>query len=154
MKPRRTDELALWIHSLRPWADFGTFTFAGRPVGQHAAATHFDHFMRQHDSGCEYFVAFEPNPGRPGWHAHALLHGLLQKRRDLWESWFRQHGRNRLEPIASKGDVISYCAKYVTKQRETWWDLKLVRSICNQPGMKARQDEILRPVHASMFRGV
>jgi hypothetical protein len=125
MNEVRSDEIALWIHSLRPWADFATLTFAGHPVGQHAAAMHFKYFMQDHARGCSYFVAFEPNPGRAGYHAHALLHALEQQRKALWQDWFQQHGRNRIEPIESKGDVVSYCAKYVTKNKDAWWDLKL-----------------------------
>ncbi len=133
MNEVRSDELAQWLHELRPWQDFGTFTFAGRPVGQHAASLHFKHFMRLHAARCEYFVAFEPNPGRPGWHAHAVLHGLETQRRELWQKWFSEHGRNRLEPITSKGDVVSYCAKYVTKQRDVWWDLFLRKDATIMP---------------------
>jgi hypothetical protein len=81
--------------------------------------------MSEHARECEYFVAFEPNPGRPGWHAHALLYGLVRLRSELWQRWFSEFGRNRIEPIASKGDVVTYCAKYVTKLPNTWWDLRL-----------------------------
>jgi len=117
------EELVEWLHSLAPWDTFATMTFAER-VNLHAARLHWKHFMSDaRFDGTSYFAAFEPNPGRPGWHIHALLCHLRVKRREMWQQWFSAFGRNRIEPVNCKLDVLSYCAKYVTKCPDGWWDL-------------------------------
>lgn len=72
-----------------------------------------------------YFYALEPNPGRDGYHVHALWCDCENKsRRVIWQTWFGRYGRVRIEPIRSRDDVSDYCAKYVTKVA-TWWDVHL-----------------------------
>jgi hypothetical protein len=83
-------------------------------------------FMKREMWGVSHFYALEENPGRDGYHVHALWCDCLNKsRRDLWQKWFAQYGRNRIEPVKSRDDVSDYAAKYVTKDG-AWWGVKLV----------------------------
>ena len=82
--------------------------------------------MKREMWGVSHFYALEQNPGRDGFHVHALWCDCLNKsRRDLWQKWFERYGRNRIEPVNSRDDVSDYCAKYVTKEG-AWWGVKLV----------------------------
>ena len=82
--------------------------------------------MKREMRGVSYFYALEENPGRDGYHVHALWCDCKNKsRRDIWRKWFDRYGRNRIEPVNSRDDVADYCAKYVTKEG-AWWNVKLI----------------------------
>jgi hypothetical protein len=69
------------------------------------------------DVGVSYFYALEQNPGRDGFHVHALWCDCKSKsRRAIWQTWFNRYGRARIEPVNNRDDVADYCAKYVTKE--------------------------------------
>lgn len=119
----RQDALAMWIHSLRPWEDFFTITFR-RPVGLYAVSVRVKEGLLEYARGASFFFAVERNPGRPGYHSHGVLHGLRVERRELWKALFKACGRTEITPCRSKGDVLSYCAKYLTKE-SGWWDYHL-----------------------------
>jgi hypothetical protein len=54
------------------------------------------------------------NPGRDGYHAHALWCDCQsESRQHTWRIWFERYGRNRIEPVNRRDDVADYCAKYV-----------------------------------------
>ncbi len=124
----RENEVAVWLHELKPWEDFVTITFRGRPARLERARRLIDRTLAPHRcAGLSYFMAYESNPsGDGGYHAHGVLHGLKVERRQLWRELFTNTGRTQITPIRSKGDVVSYCAKYCTK-RIAWWDLRLYR---------------------------
>ena len=124
----RVGELERWLHAQAHWRDFATVTFR-QPTGLHAARCHWHHLNRTKGARVSYFAAFERNPGRPGYHIHALLAGLTCRRSELWEVFFRHCGRTRIEPIASAGFVLKYCTKYLCKNgEETWFDIKILGS--------------------------
>ena len=82
--------------------------------------------LRSELRGVSHFYALEQNPGRDGYHVHALWVDCKNLRRsDIWREWFARYGRNRIEPVRSPGDVADYCAKYVTKEG-AWWNVKLL----------------------------
>jgi hypothetical protein len=60
--------------------------------------------------GVSNFYALEENPGRDGFHVHALWCDCFNKsRRDLWQKWFDRYGRNRIEPVNNRDDVSDWC---------------------------------------------
>jgi len=114
-----------WVHSLAPWQVIVHLTFAWEASVWSAERCYLK-FMKREMWGVSNFYALEENPGRDGFHFHALWCDCLNKsRRDLWQKWFDRYGRNRIEPVNSRDDVSDYCAKYVTKEG-AWWGVKLV----------------------------
>jgi hypothetical protein len=90
--------------------------------------------MKREMWGVSFFYALEQNPGRDGFHVHALWCDCLNKSRlDIWQKWFNRYGRARIAPVNSRDDVADYCAKYVTKQN-SWWNVKLLGQ--RDPGFK------------------
>jgi hypothetical protein len=76
--------------------------------------------------GVSYFYALEQNPGRDGYHAHALWCDCKHMRRtEIWDKWFHRYGRARIEPVNKRDDVSDYCAKYVCKEG-AWWNVNLL----------------------------
>jgi len=85
----------------------------------------YEKFMRTHLPRVSYFYALEHNPGRDGFHVHALWADCQNVyRKEVWATWFQRYGRARIEPVRNFGDVADYCSKYVTKEG-AWWDVKL-----------------------------
>jgi hypothetical protein len=118
-----------WVSSLRPWQVVGHFTFPWQ-ASVWSARRCFERVCRQSLSEAEYIYFPEPNPGRPGYHVHALLFSLKEiSRKGFWSDWFTRYGRALVEPVRSVDDVSAYCSKlaYVCKggQRESWWNLKV-----------------------------
>jgi hypothetical protein len=117
-------EVGDWVASLAPWQAIAHMTFSWEASvwsGQRV----YENFMRSRMRGVSYFYALEQNPGRDGFHVHALWCDC--RHRDLsgvWREWFSRYGRNRLEFIRNASDVADYCAKYVCKEG-AWWDVKL-----------------------------
>jgi hypothetical protein len=82
--------------------------------------------MRNEMRGVSYFYTLEQNPGRDGFHVHALWCDCKNRsRQHTWRIWFERYGRNRIEPVNSPDDVADYCAKYVCKEG-AWWNVKLL----------------------------
>jgi hypothetical protein len=118
-------EMGDWVHSLAPWQVISHLTFRWE-ASIWSASRCYEKFMRTEVRGVSYFYALEPNPGRDGYHAHALWVDCKNLRRsDIWRTWFKRYGRNRIEPVNSRDDVSDYCAKYVTKEG-SWWNVKLL----------------------------
>jgi hypothetical protein len=118
-------EMGDWVHSLAPWQVISHLTFRWE-ASIWSASRCYEKFMRTELRGVSYFYALEPNPGRDGYHAHALWVDCKNLRRsDIWRTWFKRYGRNRIEPVNSRDDVSDYCAKYVTKEG-SWWNVKLL----------------------------
>ena len=100
-------------------------TFAW-PASVWSAQRCYEKFMKREMWGVSYFYALEQNPGRDGFHVHALWCDCKNKsHRDLWQKWFARYGRNRIEPVNCAMDVSDYCAKYVTKEG-AWRAVNLV----------------------------
>lgn len=74
--------------------------------------------------GISYFYALEENPNRHGFHIHALWDSSRAPRKATHRRWLDLYGRNRIEPVRNFSDVVSYCSKYVTKER-SWWNFHL-----------------------------
>src|ERR1039458_1588029 len=126
------DKLAMvsWVDRLAPWQVISHLTFPWE-ASLDGARRGYERFMVKTLPHLSYFFAEEQNPGRPGYHVHALWADCKTLyRREAWAAWrerFRmgqQGARARIEPVRDRGDVASYCAKYVTKQR-AWWNVKL-----------------------------
>lgn len=118
-------EMGDWVHGLAPWQVISHLTFAWE-ASVWSAQRCYEKFMRTELRGVSYFYALEQNPGRDGFHVHALWVDCQNRcRRDIWREWFHRYGRNRIEPVNSRDDVADYCAKYVTKEG-AWWDVKLL----------------------------
>jgi len=121
----RADAMTDYVYKLAPWEVIAHHTFvweASLPSAQKC----FEAFMRKTLSSVSYFYALEQNPGRPGYHVHALWADCKAVRRTLvWERWYQSYGRNRIEPVRGKVCVARYCAKYVCKEG-AWWNVKLV----------------------------
>jgi len=82
--------------------------------------------MKQALPNVSYFAVVETNPSRDGNHIHALWYSEEAPRKASHRAWLERYGRNGIEPGRGLGDVESYCAKYVTKLPDTWWNLHLV----------------------------
>ncbi len=124
MKEQNT-EIAEWVHSLAPWSVIAHQTFSWE-ASLTSAQRCFEKFMKRDLPEVSYFYAIEQNPSRDGHHVHALWSDCEAVQRTLvWERWKARYGRNRIEPVNSRGDVTSYCSKYVTKHG-AWWNVKLV----------------------------
>jgi hypothetical protein len=118
-------ETANWVDSLAPWSVIAHQTFIWE-ASLTSAQRCFERFMNRDLPEVSYFYAIEQNPSRDGHHVHALWADCEAVQRTLvWERWKARYGRNRIEPVKSKEDVVSYCAKYVTKEG-AWWNVKLV----------------------------
>jgi hypothetical protein len=118
-------EMGDWVYSLAPWQVIAHLTFAWEASVWSAERCYLK-FMKREMWGVSHFYGLEENPGRDGFHVHALWCDCKNKsRRLLWEKWFDRYGRNRIEPVNSRDDVSDYCAKYVTKEG-AWWGIKLV----------------------------
>jgi hypothetical protein len=126
-------EMARFVDGLAPWQAFVTATYAWVSSLDSTRRT-FERFMMKEYHECEYFYAIECNPSRDGHHVHALVHrpGLDLYRKEFWAKWFAKYGRVRVEPIRGMANVTDYCAKYVVKQADTWWNLKVWRK--DHPG--------------------
>lgn len=78
------------------------------------------------DVGRFLLLRAETNPGRDGFHVHALWCGCKSKsRRDLWQKWCARYVCNRMEPVNCAMDISDYCAKCATKEG-AWFGLKLL----------------------------
>jgi len=115
-----------WVRGLAFWDVIAHLTFrweASIPSTQRC----FEKFMRLKLPGVSYFYAIEQNPNRLGNHVHCLMANTAgMSRQKAWDAWFKKYGRNRIEPVKNSDDVASYCSKYVTKELDTWWNVKLV----------------------------
>lgn len=118
-------EMGDWVHSLATWQVISHMTFAWE-ASVWSAQRCYEKFMRTEMRGVSYFYALEQNPGRDGYHVHALWCDCKGKsRQHTWRSWFERYGRNRIEPVNNRDDVADYCAKYVCKEG-AWWNVKLL----------------------------
>lgn len=154
-------EMAGWVDGLVPWQVFGTLTFKPRAAFQSgkkfyservqqpalrvgtsyvAGAEIFERMMSRSHPDTDYFYATETNPGLVvGSHIHTLLRrpmGIYRK--EFWKQWDEKHGFAEFQPIRSRDDVVSYCAKYVTKER-TWWNVKIV----HPPGIAGKDFKLI-----------
>jgi len=118
-------EMGDWVNVLAPWQVISHMTFSWE-ASIASAQRCYEKFMRSEMRGVSYFYALEQNPGRDGFHVHALWCDCLNMSRCLiWREWFDRYGRARIEPVNSRDDVSDYCAKYVTKEG-SWWDLRIL----------------------------
>lgn len=117
-------QMVNWVHNLAPWEVISHLTFRWE-VSLDAARRGYERFMRKALPHLSYFYAEEANPSRDGYHVHALWSDCKTLyRKEAWATWFKRFGRARIEPVRDKGDVSSYCSKYVTKQG-AWWNVSL-----------------------------
>ena len=116
-----------WVASLADWQVISHLTFSWES-SIWSAQRAYEKFMRTEMRGVSYFYALEQNPGRDGYHAHALWCDCKNMhRKSIWQKWFDRYGRNRIEPVNSQTDVTDYVSKYVTKEG-AWWNVKLLDS--------------------------
>lgn len=119
-------EMGDWVHGLAPWQVISHMTFAWE-ASIWSAQRCYEKFMRTEMRGVSYFYSLEQNPGRDGYHVHALWCDCAGRSRRLcWQMWFERYGRNRIEPVKSRNDVSDYVAKYVTKEF-AWWNVRMLR---------------------------
>jgi hypothetical protein len=86
-------EMGDWVHSLAPWQVISHMTFAWE-ASIWSAQRCYEKFMKQELWGVSYFYALEPNPGRDGYHVHALWCDCENKsRRVIWQTWFGRYAR-------------------------------------------------------------
>jgi hypothetical protein len=119
-------EMAGFVDSLAPWCVIAHHTFSWE-ASLWSCRRVYERFMKETLPSLSYFYAIEENPGRDGHHVHALWDSLGAPRKATHKEWLQRYGRNRIEPVRDFGDVVSYCSKYVVKER-TWWDFHLSRS--------------------------
>lgn len=116
-------ELALWVGRLARWSVRADLTFKN-PRGAESALKAFELFMRQVIPAVSYFVAVEPNPGRPGYHLHALWADCEDvQRKKVWKRWFSEHGRALIEPVRCVESALVYAGKavnYAAKSPALW----------------------------------
>jgi len=118
-------EMGEWVHGLAPWQVIAHLTFAWE-ASLWSGTKAYEKFMRSELRGVSHFWALEANPGRDGFHVHALWVDCLSLRRSLiWQKWFARYGRGRIEPVNCRQDVADYVAKYVTKEG-AWWGVRLM----------------------------
>jgi hypothetical protein len=135
--------MAHWVDELAPWQVIAHHTFAWE-ASIWSAQKSYERFMRKEVPGVSYFYALEENPSRDGHHVHALWADCEAVHRSaIWEHWKARYGRNRIEPVRSVEDVVSYCSKYVTKER-AWWNVKLL-----SPELFHRRTSVLESKPAS-----
>jgi len=121
----RSDEMTAYVYGLAPWKVIAHFTFAWE-ASVWSAQKAVERFHAKDVRDVSYFYALEQNPGRPGFHVHALWADCeAVQRRHVWDRWFKSYGRNRIEPVRGLGDVARYCSKYVTKEG-AGWNVKIV----------------------------
>ena len=118
-------EMGDWVHSLAPWQVIAHLTFKWE-ASIWSAQRCYEGFMRSRVRGVSNFYALEENPGRDGYHVHAIWVDCLNLVRSaVWGDWFNQYGRGRIEPVGDLTDVCDYVAKYVTKER-AWWGVNMI----------------------------
>lgn len=156
-------EMANWLQRLAPWQVMAHFTWRdkvfyhrdGTPkpcgVKQDTARRYYEKFMAKEFPRLSYFYAIEENPSRDGHHIHALFSDSKSLHRsEMWKLWFDKFGRNKVEPISSKQDVVDYVTKYVTKD-SAWWNVKLqwhrIQSL-NDPNFKLTLEPLPSPLPA------
>ena len=117
--------VANWVQGLSAWNTFETITFV-RALSVQRVVARYQDIHDRYCPGVPYFFAVERNPSRDGHHVHAMLAAPRSMRRDkLWSVCFANCGRTRIEPIRCANGVVTYCAKYVSKeffQRNGWWN--------------------------------
>jgi hypothetical protein len=118
-------EMSAWVSGLAHWQVIAHHTFVWE-ASIWSAQKSYEKFMKRECKDVSYFYACEENPSRDGHHVHALWADSTGVHRShIWERWKERFGRNRIEPVKSRDDVVSYCSKYVTKEG-AWWNVKLV----------------------------
>ena len=128
VREHEINDISEWVYGLAPWSLFFTGTFRGEYT-EAAAQRAFERFTKKNYPQLTYFYSLERNPSRVGHHVHVLFsksEGMYRKQ--FWNKWFTQYGRNKLEPINSREDVANYCTKhlagYLTKSGG-WWNYRL-----------------------------
>ena len=153
------DKLALedFVYELAPWQVISHLTFRWE-VGLDAGRRAYERFMARGFPELSYFYALEENPCRDGFHVHALwADAKTLYRKEAWAAWFKRFGRARIEPVKDRGDVTSYCAKYVTKEvyGRGWWNVKLqwhrVQAQRGEPFVLERDTRLPVPQHEFGF---
>jgi len=113
-----------WIQGLAPWQVMATMTFRWH-AGIYSAQRVFEKWMRRRLPGVSYVEAIEANPGRDGYHVHALWSDCTTvHRKEEWANWFKRYGRARIEPVRKAVDVSDYASKYLVKG-DSWFNVKL-----------------------------
>lgn len=128
-----------WVRTLKDWECIAHMTFVWE-CSMDSGMKCYEKFMKRELPGVSYFYAMEANPGRRGFHIHALFSDTMGvQRKEVWSKWFDKYGRNRIEPIKSSTQVSSYCAKYVTKEG-SWWNVKIL-----EDGLRKQTTNKTRP---------
>ncbi len=65
-------EMGDWVHSLAEWQVISHLTFSWE-ASIWSAERCYEKFMRTEMRGVSHFYALEQNPGRDGYHAHAVV---------------------------------------------------------------------------------
>lgn len=159
---RQLDKLQMveWVHGLASWDIISHLTFPWE-ASMDGARRCYERFMQKSVPTVSYFYAEEQNPGRPGYHVHALwADAKTLYRKEAWAAWHerfrrgRQGARARIEPVHDKGDVAGYCAKYVTKAG-AWWNVKLQwhrsQALRGEPFSLERERDTRLPVPQKEF---
>jgi len=119
-----SEQMADWVNWLADWQVIAHLTFSWE-CSLESGRRVYERFMKRHLARVSYFYALEENPGRDGFHVHALWADAGSVfRKEAWSAWFTRYGRARIEPVRSHEDVSGYCAKYVCKER-AWWNLSM-----------------------------
>lgn len=107
-----------WLQS-QEWTYFftGTFREEFTPNGAHNAVQRF--FNRKENKPELGFIVIEKGSMYGRVHTHGVLRypekGIFQPAGSLWQRWFEQYGRGKVETIRSQPKVSGYVSKYITK---------------------------------------
>jgi hypothetical protein len=120
------DGMSDFVLGLAPWYVFATHTFRWN-ASLRSAGRVYERFMRKSLPTISFFYAVESHPGGHGGHVHAIWDSLEAPRKATHREWLRRYGRNRIEPVLGRADVVDYCSKvcYLLKENRCWWDFHL-----------------------------
>jgi hypothetical protein len=123
------DGMVAFVESLAFWKVFATHTYRWN-ASLRSAGRVYQRFMQRSLPSISYFYAVESHPGGHGGHVHAIWDSWDAPRISTHREWLKRYGRNRIEPILGRKDVVEYCSKvcYLLKESRCWWDFHLSRS--------------------------
>lgn len=124
------DNMSAFVLGLAEWKVFATHTFRWN-ASLRSAGRCYERFMNGTLPSISYFYAVESHPGGHGGHVHAIWDSDQAPRIATHREWLKRYGRNRIEPVKGRKDVVEYCAKvcYLLKQERCWWNFHLSRGV-------------------------
>jgi len=115
-----------WVASLADWNCCVTVTFRW-PVSVEWARGSYEKMMLGHFPDVKYFYVVENRNGMGANHIHSLwcVEGDFNSTA-VWDFLFRRYGRASVRMISGREEAITYCAKYLLKEKSCpWWNVVL-----------------------------